>query len=131
MVREGTGRHAGRWNLPGGGVQAGESLTRAIVREAAEETGLAVEPTRLAGVYSYINRKQVHALRFAMHCRITGGEPAADGKKILEVRWFGLDQLNAMPDEQLKNPRVLRCLLDDITHRSTAQRAILRELDAA
>src|ERR1051325_4042675 len=42
----------GLWGLPGGGVEPGESVSAAIVREVREETGLDVTPVRLVGVYS-------------------------------------------------------------------------------
>ncbi len=40
------------WFLPGGGVQAGESLQEAVRREAAEEAGAELRSLRLFGVYS-------------------------------------------------------------------------------
>ncbi|MCC7117294.1 MAG: NUDIX domain-containing protein [Anaerolineales bacterium] len=42
----------GRWCLPGGQMEAGESAAEACEREAWEETGLKVQVKRLVGVYS-------------------------------------------------------------------------------
>jgi 8-oxo-dGTP pyrophosphatase MutT (NUDIX family) len=42
----------GRWCLPGGGMESGESAAQACEREVWEETGLKVRATRLIGVYS-------------------------------------------------------------------------------
>jgi 8-oxo-dGTP pyrophosphatase MutT (NUDIX family) len=42
----------GRWCLPGGAMEAGESAAEACEREVWEETGLKVRVTRLVGVYS-------------------------------------------------------------------------------
>ncbi|MGA8045602.1 MAG: NUDIX domain-containing protein [Dermatophilaceae bacterium] len=45
-----TERHAGRWELPGGKVDPGESLIEALVREIREELGTSVRPVeRLTG----------------------------------------------------------------------------------
>lgn len=57
MVRhvEPTGSY---WTLPGGGVEAGETLAEAAEREVFEETGLRVRPVRLLweGVYGHGGR---------------------------------------------------------------------------
>ncbi len=50
----------GQWCLPGGRVEAGESVSEACVREVWEETGLQVQITRLAGVYSDPNRLVIY-----------------------------------------------------------------------
>jgi 8-oxo-dGTP pyrophosphatase MutT (NUDIX family) len=42
----------GRWCLPGGGMESGESVSEACEREVWEETGLRVRVMRLIGVYS-------------------------------------------------------------------------------
>ncbi len=45
------------WILPSGGVEEGESLAQAAIRETKEETGLDVELTRLVGVYSRLSNR--------------------------------------------------------------------------
>jgi 8-oxo-dGTP pyrophosphatase MutT (NUDIX family) len=42
----------GRWCLPGGMMESGESVAEACIREVWEETGLHARITRLVGVYS-------------------------------------------------------------------------------
>lgn len=42
----------GLWGLPGGGIEPGESVLEAAIREVKEETGLVVKINGLIGVYS-------------------------------------------------------------------------------
>jgi 8-oxo-dGTP pyrophosphatase MutT (NUDIX family) len=42
----------GNWELPGGRIEVGESAAEAVIREVAEESGVTIELTGLAGVYS-------------------------------------------------------------------------------
>ena len=46
----------GRWCVPGGYMEPGESLTEACIREVWEETGLHVEIARLVSVYTHPHR---------------------------------------------------------------------------
>lgn len=53
------------WYLPGGGVQAGETLRDAVKREAAEEAGVGLQDLRLFGVYSsFFEGKSDHIVVF-------------------------------------------------------------------
>jgi 8-oxo-dGTP diphosphatase len=76
---------AGQWALPGGFVEVGETVEEAAMREAAEETGLAVQVARLVGVYSDPERDpRGHNVSVAFLCRVVGGdlEAASDAAEV-------------------------------------------------
>lgn len=77
---------AGRWFLPGGGVDHGEHPDAAVVREVAEETGLDVRVDRLAEVLTDVldlphRDVQVHTVRCVYDVQVVGGRlrPEPDG----------------------------------------------------
>lgn len=49
LVRRAHAPAKGRYSLPGGRVEFGESLAQALIREVAEETGLSIEIVAIAG----------------------------------------------------------------------------------
>jgi len=71
----------GKWDLPAGSIDPGETPAQAIVREVREETGLLVEPTGVAGVFggqglrlSYGNGDVVEYTVIIFDCRVVGGK---------------------------------------------------------
>ena len=89
----------GRWGTPGGGMAPDESPADAAVREAWEETGLLVEPVRIAGVHggadfyaTYSNGDQIAVYSVVFECRVTGGQACPDGVESLDVRYFPPDE---------------------------------------
>jgi 8-oxo-dGTP diphosphatase len=78
LIRRGSEPFEGQWALPGGFVELGETVEGAAVREVAEETGLAVELARLAGVYSEPDRDpRGHNVSVAFLARVLSGELSA------------------------------------------------------
>ncbi len=78
LIRRGNEPFEGQWALPGGFVEVGETVEEAAVREAAEETGLAVEVARLVGVYSEPERDpRGHNVSVAFLVRVLSGELSA------------------------------------------------------
>ena len=92
----------GRWCLPGGQLEPGESAAEGCAREALEETGLAIRLIRLIGVYSSPHqvaaypdghRYQVVALLFA--AEVAGGQPQLSDETTA-WGWFGPTELDAL-----------------------------------
>src|SRR5919199_5246443 len=78
LIRRGSDPFEGQWALPGGFVEIGETVREAAVREAAEETGLAVEVAHLVGVYSDPDRDpRGHNVSVAFLVRVLSGDLAA------------------------------------------------------
>ena len=91
LVRRANDPGRGRWSVPGGRVEPGEDDHAAVVREVAEETGLAVRPGRLVG---RVVRGPYAIADYA--CTPVGGTLRA-GDDALDARWCTAAELAALP----------------------------------
>ena len=90
LIRRGTEPMKGRWSIPGGLIELGESLHDAVRREIREETSLDVEPVALVELVDRVHRDETrvryHYVIADYLCRVVGGEPQA-GSDAAEVYW--------------------------------------------
>lgn len=104
-------KRGGRFALPGGGQDLGESLEDALQRECEEEIATRVEIDYLAGVCEWIKDRdtqpptQRHLLELLFLCRVADNYRPQNGyhpdKNQLEVVWVPLQRLteiNISPD---------------------------------
>lgn len=90
----------GQWALPGGGVESGERVVEAVVRETEEETCIHVKPVNLIGIYSNPDviisydggKRQYQVVSLAFLCERMYGDPART-EETLEWGYFDAGSL--------------------------------------
>ena len=97
VARRARGPALGVWTMPGGVVEAGETLTEALKREIVEETGLTIEPVALAGHREVVVRDDERRVsrHFVILCfasRWLAGEPTLNDE-LAEARWLRVTEL--------------------------------------
>ncbi|HEU5310065.1 MAG TPA: NUDIX hydrolase [Candidatus Eisenbacteria bacterium] len=97
LVRRGKEPLRGRWVIPGGTVELGETLHEALVREMKEETGLLVRPRDVVLVFDRIQREgasvEYHYVIIDYACDYLSGELKA-GSDADEVALVGPEELD-------------------------------------
>nr|KIS33064.1 hypothetical protein TQ38_06255 [Novosphingobium sp. P6W] len=97
LVRHSYGSN--KWMPPGGGMRRGEDPLLAGARELLEETGCRIVQPRVL----QISDEKLHGTSNAVRIVLgrTGDEPRADGREIIEARFFALDALPAHMSERM------------------------------
>jgi len=98
LVQRGTEPLKGRWTIPGGLIDVGETLREAVIREVREETGLNVEPLELIELLDRIYREgervRYHYVIADYLCRVEGGALHA-ASDAAAVRWVERAEWNS------------------------------------
>ena len=92
LIRRGRGPAAGSWSLPGGRVEAGETLAEAVLRELAEETGLEGVCDELVGWVERMGPDHHFVILDFAVTVLEPREPTA-GDDAVEAEWVPLDEV--------------------------------------
>jgi ADP-ribose pyrophosphatase YjhB (NUDIX family) len=99
------------WAVPGGGMDVGEYMHQAVVREVKEETGIDVEVTGIVGIYTNPNHVMAYddgevrqQCSICFTTRMLGGEikTSSETKEVRFVDPERLDGLNIHPSMRLR-----------------------------
>jgi ADP-ribose pyrophosphatase YjhB (NUDIX family) len=96
---------AGRWGLPGGGLEWGESPEQALIREFREETGLDASIHGIAGVYSNTYMRSADRPLDSLHfISVLYWVQTAEGRLVHELdgttdhaAWVPLGEIDMLP----------------------------------
>lgn len=101
----------GRWSLPGGWADDGETPAEMAVREVREETGYHVHPVKLLAVYDKARhdpRPDIRSVyKLFIRCELTGGQ-AATSLETSAVEFFARDRLPVLSIGRVTEGQIAR-----------------------
>jgi len=89
----------GKWEIPGGSVEFGETFEQAIKREIKEEHDIEIEIIELLGICDHIiPDEHQHWVSPTYICRITKGVPRiVEPHKCDQIGWFSIKEAEKLP----------------------------------
>ena len=101
----------GRWSVPGGWADVGESAAEVAAREVREESGYEVRITRLLAVYDKAKHDHPtglwHVYKLFFLGELTGGTPLV-GHETSAVGWFARTELPDLSNERVSANQIAR-----------------------
>jgi len=100
LIKRGGQPSSGKWSLPGGMVELGETTVQAVEREIAEECGLKIRVAGLAGVLDRVVKDAEGRIRYHWvlvdYLAYPESETICAGSDAAEARWVPVNEIDGL-----------------------------------
>lgn len=114
IIKENKPNAVDKWNFPSGRIEYGEDILYSAKREVKEETGLDVKLIGTTGVYNFISSTNSHIILFHFIGVVTGGSLYLEEEEITDSKWIRVSDLVTFENEDLREPIVIKQILDNL-----------------
>lgn len=83
----------GFWDIPGGTIEFGEDIKKALTREIKEETGLKVKIGKIVSAYGYQSGEDRHQFQLVYECEYISGKIKLDVDSHDEYCWVTIEEM--------------------------------------
>ncbi len=113
--RKDTGFGDGMYGIPGGHLEAGETLLQTAIREAQEECGVSIQPADISFAHALHHHSANVYIQFFFIASTWVGDPhICEPDRCDDMQWFPLD---ALPENILPHIRqVIECIGKKISY---------------
>lgn len=104
VIKKARGPYAGKYDLPGGSFEYGESATETLIREVKEETGLVVKGYKLEDIFTCVveyqdvngDESSMHHIGIIYSVMVKNGELklVGDGEDSNGAEWHAIESIN-------------------------------------
>ena len=127
LVQEAKESCRGKWNLPAGHLDPGETMADGAKREAKEETGCEVELTGVCQIGSRVKENEVFA-SVIFTTKLMREEIEFDSAEILDVKWFSYEEILVMRSK-IRNEGLLIGAIENARNGVVAPMEIVRQFE--
>lgn len=105
MVKEAKKKCYGKWNVPAGHLEDGETIFEGTIREIFEETGCRVRLKKMLPIMS-IESENIMIITFTTE--LLEEKISFNKEEILEVKWISKEELENMNSETLRDEKLIK-----------------------
>ena len=107
LVQEAKERCYGKWNIPAGSLEIGESIYDGAIREIKEECGCDVDLTGVLSIVNEVTSEHIF-LAIVFSTELVAETIKFNKDEILDVKWFDIDEVLNNMDDKLRNIKFVK-----------------------